>query len=65
MSLQPPGVAQLSATSTKARARWGLGRETQGVTNVELVTDRGRGWKGFPGTGTEGGMCLEANPAVL
>lgn len=24
-----------------------------------------RGWKGFRGTGTEGGMCLETNPAVL
>lgn len=51
MSLQPPGLAQLPATSRKSRARWGMGRETQPGTKVELV----EGMEGIPWQGLKVG----------
>lgn len=44
MSLQPPGVAQLTASSRKSRVRWEMGRETLFGRSVELV----EGMEGIP-----------------
>lgn len=49
----------LAAENPESGGKWG------GKPCLGEVWSWWKGWKGFLGTGTEGGMCLETNPAGL